>query len=402
MIDHFQYVLDNYNNGDKKVNSSSMLYDELINKIPLELNGLLKRNDFKIKASMGNGNKAVIPWIAIMNKNITTSTQEGLYIVYLFKKDMSGFYITLNQGITNFEKLYKSKKYDNAEKVARYFKSQVEGESSYTSSDIYLGSNRGDLGYGYEKANILSKYYSSHNFTENLMKADLYELVGVYDFIVKHMNTRKYDQIIQDTLADDEDDFVYADEAINMLKDAIDPYGELPFGFIRELEEVKPYIDRTHKFEKITKPKLRKIDYEKKQERDAKVGMIGEELAIDYEQKKLISLGRPDLAQKVRWVSTISDSYGYDLESFDIDYSGNIKNIKIEVKTTSSKIDTDFFVSKNELEKSKELKKNYCVFRIYDANSQKPKFYKAYGDIEDNFILDPITFSARYKGTILA
>lgn len=44
MIDHFQYVLDNYNNGDKRVNSSSMLYDELINKIPLELNGLQRKN----------------------------------------------------------------------------------------------------------------------------------------------------------------------------------------------------------------------------------------------------------------------------------------------------------------------------------------------------------------------
>ena len=58
MIEHFQYVLDNYNNGEKKVNSSSKLYDKLINKIPQELNQLLQRNDFKIKASMGNGNKA--------------------------------------------------------------------------------------------------------------------------------------------------------------------------------------------------------------------------------------------------------------------------------------------------------------------------------------------------------
>ena len=71
MIEHFQYVLDNYNNGDKKVNSSSILYDELIKKIPQELNDLLKRSDFKIKSSMGNGNKAEIPWVAIMNKNLT-------------------------------------------------------------------------------------------------------------------------------------------------------------------------------------------------------------------------------------------------------------------------------------------------------------------------------------------
>ena len=41
-----------------------------------------------------------------MNKNITQSTQYGLYMVYLFKGDMTGFYLSLNQGITFFEKEY--------------------------------------------------------------------------------------------------------------------------------------------------------------------------------------------------------------------------------------------------------------------------------------------------------
>ena len=64
---------------------------------------ILNRKDFYIKGSMGQGNKTLYPWVAIMNRNVTTTTQKGLYIVYLFKKDMSGFYITLAQGITNFE-----------------------------------------------------------------------------------------------------------------------------------------------------------------------------------------------------------------------------------------------------------------------------------------------------------
>ena len=38
-----------------------------------------------------------------MDKNITQSTQYGLYMVYLFKRDMTGFYLSLNQGITFFE-----------------------------------------------------------------------------------------------------------------------------------------------------------------------------------------------------------------------------------------------------------------------------------------------------------
>ena len=45
--------------------------------------------------------------------------------------------------------------------------------------------------------------------------------------------------------------------------------------------------------------KMRKIDYEKKAKRDAKVGKLGETLALSYEQNRLTDLGRPDLAQKV-------------------------------------------------------------------------------------------------------
>ena len=40
---------------------------------------------------------------------------------------------------------------------------------------------------------------------------------------------------------------------------------------------------------------------------------------------------------------------------------------------------------------------SHCVYRIYDVNSISPKFYKAFGRIEQNFILDPITYMARYK-----
>ena len=53
---------------------------------------------------MWQGNKTQFPWIAIMDKNITQSIQYGLYMVYLFKRDMTGFYLSLNQGITFFEK----------------------------------------------------------------------------------------------------------------------------------------------------------------------------------------------------------------------------------------------------------------------------------------------------------
>lgn len=157
-------------------------------------------------------------------------------------------------------------------------------------------------------------------------------------------------------------------------------------------------MDRDNKFTRITSPKAGKIDYIKKAMKDAKTGLLGEQLVIQYEQERLSSLGLEEYAEKVRWVSSESDSYGFDILSYTLLPDGSVKELYIEVKATTSKVDTAFYVSRNEVEKSILFSDRYCLYRIYDANSITPKFYPAFGKIEDNFILDPVTYMARYKG----
>lgn len=53
-----------------------------------------------VKWSAGQGNWATIPWIAALDSRETSRTSEGVYVVYLFCADMSGVYLTLNQGTT--------------------------------------------------------------------------------------------------------------------------------------------------------------------------------------------------------------------------------------------------------------------------------------------------------------
>jgi energy-coupling factor transporter ATP-binding protein EcfA2 len=56
--------------------------------------------DIRVQGSVGQGNWATVPWIALMDKRITETTQHGEYLVYLFAEDMSAVYLTLNQGVT--------------------------------------------------------------------------------------------------------------------------------------------------------------------------------------------------------------------------------------------------------------------------------------------------------------
>jgi hypothetical protein len=54
--------------------------------IPAILEEWFPKDVYKIKGSIGTGRVTQCPWIAIMNVKETTSTQQGVYIVFLFSK----------------------------------------------------------------------------------------------------------------------------------------------------------------------------------------------------------------------------------------------------------------------------------------------------------------------------
>lgn len=74
--------------------------DNIRKLIPDELHVLINANQYIIKGSIGVGKATKTPWIAIMDKDITTTTREGVYIVFLFSSNYSNVYLTFNQGTT--------------------------------------------------------------------------------------------------------------------------------------------------------------------------------------------------------------------------------------------------------------------------------------------------------------
>lgn len=399
--DSFQFILDNYITGDKKVSNTSDLYDVLIHKIPIEVRSIFPfRKNLSFKGSMGQGNKTDYPWVSILNRNITVSTKYGLYIVYLFKKDMSGFYLALSQGITYFNDTFGKKKYEAARKVVKYFQERIE--DSYFSKQLIslFDTRKGTLGYGYEQATILSKYYESNKFTENELIEDYKRMLAIYDEIYQNMDTDSYNEIIDRIInftKTKKEHLVLAEDAIEDIREALTPIDGQPYDFSKQLKEVQPYIDKSTKYKEITNPLIKKTDYIKKAKMDAEIGYLGEMFVLEYERQRLAN--NPLLSEysdKIEHVSVKSDGYGYDIESFDL-FGLEVKKIFIEVKTTKNKVDIEFPVSKGEVDKSKELKKQYFIYRIYDV-LKEPKFYRVAGSINDHFELDPTTFLAKYRG----
>ncbi|MEO5741745.1 MAG: DUF3883 domain-containing protein, partial [Vicinamibacterales bacterium] len=79
----------------------------------------------------------------------------------------------------------------------------------------------------------------------------------------------------------------------------------------------------------------------------ASVGTKGERFVLDLERFRLKEAGRPDLAERVEWVSqSQGDGAGFDIRSFEPDG----RELLIEVKTTANNSKrARFFLTANEV-----------------------------------------------------
>lgn len=140
-----------------------------------------------------------------------------------------------------------------------------------------------------------------------------------------------------------------------------------------------------------------KADYNKINISKEKVGKDSEKLVYDLEKERLMKENREDLAEKVFWESEENgDGAGYDIKSFEKKDEEYIE-IYIEVKGTNKGINEPFDISKNEIEASNRYKEQYYIYRVANIYSNKPKFYKINGRIEDNFNLEATSFKARKR-----
>lgn len=136
--------------------------------------------------------------------------------------------------------------------------------------------------------------------------------------------------------------------------------------------------------------RIKKVDYLEREIRMQKLGLQGEEFIVDYEKAWLKSKGRADLSKKVVHASKDDDSLGYDIESYNLDETSRL----IEVKTTNYSRYTPFYVTKNELHQSKKLSDKYYLYRVFTFR-RDPRFFLRQGDLRKEFEVQPYNYTAR-------
>ena len=93
---------DSFNHAEKTSDIDKEASDIICHQLPSIFNNFLGKAsiNYTIKGSVGVGRATKTPWIAIMDKDITHSTREGVYLVFLLSTDYKHVYLTLNQGTT--------------------------------------------------------------------------------------------------------------------------------------------------------------------------------------------------------------------------------------------------------------------------------------------------------------
>jgi MrcB-like, N-terminal domain len=144
--------------------------------LPGEINSFsfIQNGDYIIKGSVGQGNWAAIPWLAIMNTHVTTSTQRGVYIVYLFSEDMKVLYLTIAQGVEETPK-------DEMIKINNIIRKSIEMNPRFKKDDnIILGESK--KAKEYEKSVAAYIPYSIHDFpSEEQLISDLKKMIHYYE-----------------------------------------------------------------------------------------------------------------------------------------------------------------------------------------------------------------------------
>jgi len=149
---------------------------------------------YRVKKSGVAVNLPLIPWISILNPELTTTTQAGLYIVYLYSADMKKLFLSMNQGYTRHKEVAEQSGFHGKAKQERACDTlrteaadllagltRRELVPTRNVDTISLRAN-GELPKGYEAGHIVGFEYSFDNFPgDEILQSDLDAMFTIYD-----------------------------------------------------------------------------------------------------------------------------------------------------------------------------------------------------------------------------
>jgi hypothetical protein len=181
-----------------KQNETWAAFDAL-HKNLLDSDAIRKYPNLNVLWSVGQGNWSKIPWIAFLDPRETNTIQRGTYVVFLFREDMSGVYLTLAQGVTKLkEEMTTSEARFQLRKKATELRGDLKellGQGFLLDDHIDLHTEK-SLGTNYEYSTIAYKLYKTGSIpNDEILRKDLDALLFAYNRYLGGDKMTKIDQL---------------------------------------------------------------------------------------------------------------------------------------------------------------------------------------------------------------
>lgn len=137
----------------------------------------------RVRWSLGKGNWARVPWVALLDSRETTTTQHGIYVVWLFCEDMSGVYLTLNQGVTEFKGARRREQLrGRAHRLRGATYARALTDAGFALDDSITLHTEASLGRDYEFGTIAHRFFATKQVPpDNELRRALEECLRAYD-----------------------------------------------------------------------------------------------------------------------------------------------------------------------------------------------------------------------------
>lgn len=227
-------IMTEYLSAKRETSGGHPLGQFVRNDVPKEFLKLpfIDGEKYIVSASVGMGNWAFVPWIAIMNKSVTATTQKGYYIVYLFSENMEMVYLTIGVGVTETPK-------DEMAKINEEIRELVPASNKIKKDgNIELGESKKAKDYALSTA-VYIPYTVDNMPEEEELAADLKEMIEIYENYISIKQRTEYEpsEAPKQTVTEKKEEYISYPSLVGHIHDYI-----LSKGFYYTEDEMKNFF----------------------------------------------------------------------------------------------------------------------------------------------------------------
>lgn len=141
--------------------------------------------DLIVRASVGQGMWASVPWLAFFDPLETDTATRGCYVVFLINPDTNEITLSMNQGTTEvLEEFGRKRGFDVLRRRAKDIADRIpEFAAKFDEKPINLGSDAA-LPLGYEAGHAFGRTYHADSLLESDLLADLEAILFAYEALI--------------------------------------------------------------------------------------------------------------------------------------------------------------------------------------------------------------------------